>query len=142
MKHVFWLGALLSVGMAAGAAAQAAAPRVVTCDTTVAPRALLKVQDEATPKGAVVRDVSLVTLASGLKAVQFSVRNARSPNPFNTILQVRYTVHWTDDCGRRIMTGAQVLDGLMLDPGREEIVQSVAMDRHATHAVLRITVEN
>lgn len=141
MKHYLWMP-LLAMGLAFPAVAQVATPRVITCDTTVAPRAALQVRDEASSKGALLEDVALVDLPNGMKAVQFSVRNARSPNPFNTILKVHYTVHWTDDCGRRITVGSQVQDGLVLDPQRQEIVQSVAMDAHATHAVLRVTVEN
>lgn len=123
--------------------AQTAAPRVVTCDTMVAPRSALRVQDDASNRGAVVEDVALVTLPNGMRAVQFSVRNTRTlDNAFNTILKVRYTVQWTDDCGRRITNGAQVVDGLVLDPQRQQLVQSTAMDPHATHAFLRIYVEN
>ncbi|MER1941611.1 hypothetical protein ABS755_13010 [Castellaniella sp. FW104-16D08] len=140
-KTKFLIGVCLSLSVTVAASAQTS-PRVVTCDTTVAPQALLQVQDEASSKGAVVQNATLVTLASGMKAVQFSVRNARNPNPFNTILKVHYTIHWSDDCGRLITTGAQVSDGLMLDANRQEIVQSVAMDLYATHAMLRITVEN
>lgn len=139
--HCLWVS-LISISVICPAAAQMVAPRVITCDTTIAPRAALQVRDEASSKGALLEDVALVDLPNGMKAVQFSVRNARSPNPFNTILKVHYTVHWTDDCGRRITTGSQVQDGLMLDPQRQEIVQSVTMDAHATHAVLRVTVDN
>lgn len=141
-KANLWIGICLSLGLTTGTSAQTTTPRVVVCDTTVAPEAMLQVQDEASSKGAVVQNVTLVTLASGMKAVQFSVRNTRTPNPFNTILKVHYTIHWSDDCGRLITTGAQVSDGLMLDANRQEIVQSVAMDLYATHAMLRITVEN
>ena len=121
--------------------AQPIAPRVITCDTTVAPRSALQFQDEASSQGAVVEDVALVTLPNGMRAVQFSVRNARS-GPYSTILKVRYTVQWTDDCGRRIANGTQVVDGLVLDPKRQQLVQSTAMDPYATHAFLRVYVEN
>lgn len=135
--------ALLPLGLAmAAVSAQTGTPRIVTCDTTVAPRSALRVQDEAGDKGARVEDVALITLPNGMRSVQFSVRNAREPNPFGTILRVRYTVQWTDDCGRRIANGTQAIDGLALDPRRQQLIQSTAMDPHATHAFLRIYVEN
>jgi len=133
---------MLSLGLAAVVAAQPRPPQVLTCDTTVAPRPALRVQDEASARGAVVEDVALITLPNGMKSVQFSVRNAGQPNPYGTILKLRYTVQWTDDCGRRISNGAQGVDGLALDPQRQQLVQSTAMDPYATHAFLRIYVEN
>jgi hypothetical protein len=143
MKHTRWLSVpILSLGLAAAAAAQPKAPRIITCDTSVAPRSPLRVQDEASARGAVVEDIALVTLPNGMKSVQFSVRNAGQPNPYGTILKLRYTVQWTDDCGRRISNGAQTVDGLALDPQRQQLVQSTAMDPYATHAFLRIYVEN
>lgn len=132
----------LCMAMMTTASAQTEAPRIVTCDTTMAPRSALRVQDEASGKGAVVEDMTLITLPNGMRSVQFSVRNVREPNPFGTILRVRYTVQWTDDCGRRIASGTQAVDGLALDPQRQQLVQSTAMDPHATHAFLRIYVEN
>ncbi|MBV6271536.1 hypothetical protein KVP09_01195 [Alcaligenaceae bacterium CGII-47] len=136
------LAAALPLGLATTVAAQTISPRVITCDTTVAPRSALRVQDEASSRGAIVEDVALIDLPNGMKSVQFSVRNALEPRPFSTILKVRYTVQWTDDCGRRITTGGQSVDGLALDPRRQEIIQSTAMDAYATHAFLRVYVEN
>lgn len=140
-----WLGLHLlplCMVMATTTSAQTGAPRIVSCDATAVPRSALRVQDEASGQGAVVEDVALITLPNGMRSVQFSVRNAREPNPFGTILRVRYTVQWTDDCGRRIANGAHAVDGLALDPRRQQLVQSTAMDPHATHAFLRIYVEN
>ena len=125
------------------ALAQHSTPRVITCDTTVAPQPALRVQDDASGRGAKVDDVVLITLPNGMRAVQFSVHNTRTRDTaFNTIVKVRYTVQWTDDCGRRITNGTQVVDGLVLDPQRQQLVQSTAMDPYATHAFLRIYVEN
>jgi hypothetical protein len=142
------LAGSMLMGLAAAAAAQAepgvslAAPRVLTCDTTLAPQSALQVQDEASGEGATVEGVTLIDLPNGMKAVQFSVRNARDPKPFGTILRVRYTVQWFDDCGRRVINGAHVIDGLALDPRREELIQSTAMDPQATRVSVRIYVEN
>ena len=125
------------------ALAQTSAPRVLTCDTTVAPQSALRVQDDASGHGAKVEDVALITLPNGMRAVQFSVHNTRSRiTAFNPIVKIRYTVQWTDDCGRRITNGSQVVDGLVLDPTHQKLVQSTAMDPHATHAFLRIYVDN
>lgn len=131
----------LLMGLAGVSAAQAPS-RVVTCDMTLAPESALQVQDDASREGAVVEGVTLIDLPNGMKAVQFSIRNARDPKPFGTILRVRYTVQWFDDCGRRIVNGAQVLDGLALDPQRQELIQSTAMAPQATRAFVRIYVEN
>lgn len=140
-------GALL-ISLAGAVAAQAqprasvVAPRVLTCDTTLAPESSLQVRDETSGKGAAVDAVTLVDLPNGMKAVQFSVRNTRDPKPFGAILRVRYTVRWFDDCGRRVVNGAQVVDGVALDPRREELIQSTAMDPQATRASVRIYLEN
>lgn len=135
--------ALLPLGLAmAAVSAQTGTPRIVACDTTVAPRSALRVQDEAGDKGARVEDVALITLPNGMRSVQFSVRNVRQAAPFGAILRIRYAVQWTDDCGRRVALGTEVVDGLALDPQRQQLVQSTAMDPHATHAFLRIYVEN
>ena len=143
MKYRYsgWV-AILSLCLTTTTAAQTGSLRVITCDTTVTPRSALRVQDEASRKGAIVEEVALIDLPNGMKSVQFSVRNGRQPDPFGAILRVRYTVQWTDDCGRRITNGGQVIDGLALDPQRQELIQSTAMDPHATHAVLHIYVEN
>ncbi len=137
---------LLPLGLAVAAptawAQTAAAPRIVTCDTTVAPRSALRVQDEASGNGVEVEDVALITLPNGMRSVQFSVRHARMVKLFGEFVRVRYTVQWTDDCGRRITNGTQVVDGPVLNPQQQQLVQSTAMDPHATHAFLRIYVEN
>uniref|UniRef100_UPI00333E20BE hypothetical protein n=1 Tax=Castellaniella defragrans TaxID=75697 RepID=UPI00333E20BE len=143
MKNRQWfLVPFLALGLAAPAAAQTESLRVIACDTSVAPREALTILDEAGGDGAMVEDVALITLPNGMRSVQFSVRNAKAPNPFGTILKVRYSVQWTDDCGRRVTNGAQVVDGLALDPRQQRLVQSTALDPYATHAVLRIYVEN
>lgn len=149
MKHRYrGLAGALLMGLAGAAAAQAEprvsleASRVLTCDTTLAPESALQVEDEASREGAVVEGIALIDLPNGMKAVQFSVRNARDPKPFGVILRVRYTVQWFDDCGRRVVNGAQVIDGLALDPRRQEIIHSTAMDPLATRAFVRLYVEN
>ncbi|WGJ91674.1 hypothetical protein QEP15_05165 [Achromobacter mucicolens] len=140
------LAIVLLAGIAGGVQGETrvplAAPRVITCDMTLAPETALQVVDEASPQGAAVEGAALIDLRNGMKAVQFSVRNARDPQPFGVILRVRYAVQWFDDCGRRVVNGAQVVDGLALDPRRQEIIQSTAMDPLATRAIVRIYVEN
>lgn len=122
--------------------AQRLQPRVVTCDTTVAPQSKLKVYDKSSPEGALIEDPILITLENGMRAVQFSVTNAKNPNPFNIILKFRYTVNWTDDCGRYIKSGTNISGGAALDPQRQEIIQSTAPNINATHAILRTYVDN
>lgn len=140
-KHNCLAAALLVLGVGSTAQAQShEAPRVLTCDTTIAPQSLLTVQDEASSQGALVENPALVTMHNGMKAVQFSVRHARNLEPFPTILKVRYTVHWTDDCGRSLKVGSDAVNGIVLDPQRQEIAQSNALRRDATHATLRIYV--
>lgn len=127
--------------LGAPAQAQSLAPnRVVTCDTTVAPQALLSVQDEATPYGALLLDPALITLPNGMKAVQFSLRHVRSQEFAPAILKVRYTVTWTDDCGRVIPVGANVVNGLALNPKQQQALQSIAMNGAATRAKLHVYV--
>lgn len=136
---------LLSLGMAPGGSvlmAQTALPRVVTCDTGGVPESALRLKDEASSQGALVEDVALVTLPNGMKSVQFSVRNTLGSSVLNPVLKVRYTVQWSDDCGRRIANGSRVVDGLILDRQRQQLVQSTAMDPLATRAFLRVYVEN
>lgn len=144
--HFRRLAVILLAGMAGATQADTRvpleAPRVLTCDMTLAPESALQVVDEASPQGAAVEGAALIDLRNGMKAVQFSVRNARDPKPFGVTLRVRYTVQWFDDCGRRVVNGAQVVDGLALDPRRQEIIQSTAMDSLATRAIVRIYVDN
>ena len=116
-------------------------PRVYTCDRTAAPQAPLKVDDRSSLAGAEVADAMLITLANGLKAVQFSVRYAKRLEPSGRVLKFRYTVEWSDDCGRRITVGANVTDGSILERGQYRTVQSSAMHHDATYAVLRTYVE-
>jgi len=122
------------------AQAQGGAARVVSCDITIAPQAPLRVEDKASAEGASVENAVLVTLPNGLKAVQFSLRHSRSPDPFKTILKVRYEVNWTDNCGRHIKAGSTILHGVALDPQRRMDIQSTAMHPDATHALLRVYV--
>lgn len=122
------------------AQAQGDAGRVVSCDITTAPQTPLRIEDKASAEGASVENAVLITLPNGLKAVQFSLRHTRSPDPFKTILKVRYEVDWTDDCGRQIKAGSPVLDGAALDPQRRMDLRSTAMHPDATHALLRVYV--
>lgn len=143
MKKIGLLTALVAaLGMYGHAHAQGITQRVYTCDTTTSSQPLLRVEDEASRAGAILEEPSLITLPNGMKAVQFSVRYAKRLLPSERILKVRYTVDWSDDCGRRITIGAKTLDGLILNPGQYQTVQSTAMHRDATRAVLRIYVRD
>lgn len=115
--------------------------RVQTCDLTLAAQAPLRVEDQASLAGALVESPTLVTLPNGLKAVQFSVHYAKRLNASGRILRFRYTVEWSDDCGRRLVHGANVTDGLALSRGQHHTVQSNALHRDAARAVLRTYVE-
>ncbi|HWL30466.1 MAG TPA: hypothetical protein VNQ97_16330 [Burkholderiaceae bacterium] len=137
--------ALLSVAAAFGcvypSTAMASSLRVYTCDTTIAPRPALQVEDEASLAGALVESPSLVVLPNGMKAVQFAVRYAKRLIPSDRILKVRYTVTWFDDCGRTLMNGANTLEGLALSPRQYQTLQSTAMHPDASRALLRIYVD-
>lgn len=115
--------------------------RVYTCDTTVAPQSALQVEDQSSLAGAQVENATVITLANGMKAVQFSVRYAKRMDLSGRLLKFRYTVEWLDDCGRRITVGANMTDGLILSRNQYRTVQSTAMHRDASRAILRTYVE-
>jgi len=134
--------AAILAGLPAAAMAQSGSLRVYTCDTTISSQPPLRIEDESSLAGAILEDPSLITLPNGMKAVQFSVRYAKRLLPSSRILKVRYTVDWTDDCGRRVTNGARTVDGLILNPGQYQTVQSTAMHADAARAVLRIYVSD
>ncbi len=133
--------AALALGVWASAAALADTLRVYTCDTTIAPQPLLRVEDEASIAGALVETPSIITVPNGMKALQFSVRYAKRLLPSERILKVRYTVTWFDDCGRALANGTNTIDGLVLNPGQYQIIQSTAMHPDASRALFRIYVD-
>src|SRR5690606_21471871 len=109
--------------------------------TTIASQPILRIDDQATLAGALVENASLIMLPNGMAAVQFSVRYAPRLLPSNRILKVRYTVNWTDDCGRMLTNGANTGAGLVLNPSQFQTIQSVAMHPDASRAMLNIYVE-
>lgn len=115
--------------------------RVYTCDNTITQQPLLQVHDEASIDGALVQDAQLITLANGLKAVTFGVRYAPRTYPSDRILKVRYTVTWTDSCGRLVTGGTNTLNGIVLNPKQYQTIQSTAFHVTASHATLRVYVE-
>ncbi len=135
---------LLSVGLLtfSGSAFTQALPvsRVVPCDATLNAPSQLTVQDDATHRGALLEAPSMITLPNGNKAVQFTVRHAKYPEPAPGILKVRYTVHWTDSCGRAVVVGNDMVEGFALDPQRHRTVIANALHPKATHAALRVYV--
>ncbi len=135
------ISAMLSVGLLGVGSAGASALRVYTCDTTIASQPILRIDDQATLAGALVENASLITLPNGMAAVQFSVRYAPRLLPSSRILKVRYTVAWTDDCGRMLSNGANTGAGLVLNPSQFQTIQSVAMHPDASRAMLNIYVE-
>lgn len=135
------LSVTLAVGLLGGGGVSASALRVYTCDTTIASQPILRIDDQATLAGALVENASLITLPNGMAAVQFSVRYAPRLLPSNRILKVRYTVNWTDDCGRMLTNGANTGAGLVLNPSQFQTIQSVAMHPDASRAMLNIYVE-
>jgi hypothetical protein len=135
------LAAILAMGLLTASTAGASALRVYTCDTTIASQPILRIDDQATQAGALVENASLITLPNGMAAVQFSLRYAPRIIPSGRILKVRYTVNWTDDCGRILSNGANTGAGLVLNPNQFQTVQSVAMHPDASRALLNIYVE-
>lgn len=143
MKIAPALTALAALTIHAGVLAQTpATPRVIPCDTTVAQQSPLIVRDEATHKGAVVENPILISLENGMKAVQFSVRHVRRSEYQPDILKVRYTVRWTDLCGRQIKVGSEIVNGFALDLQAEKFVQSTAPHHDAAHASLHVYLIN
>lgn len=134
---------IVAVVMFAAASAHAQSnnsTRIYTCDTTNVQNPGLIIEDEATANGALVEDTALIVLPNGMKAVQFAVRHTKRHFASKQILKVRYTVNWTDACGRKVMNGSQITDGLALNPQEYRIVQSAAMHADASNARLRIYV--
>lgn len=115
--------------------------RVYNCDSTIAQQPLLKIHDDASIDGALVQDAQLITLANGMKAVTFAVRYSPRVFPSNLILKVRYTVTWTDDCGRLITGGTNTINGIILNPRQYQAIQSTAFHATASRATLRVYVE-
>lgn len=137
----FVCGALTALSLQGVALGQVNTGRnVYTCDTTIAAQPALRIQDDASLAGAVLLDPALITLPNGMKAVQFSVQYAKRLLPSQRILKVRYTVEWSDDCGRRLVQAAPTLEGLILNPGQTRSEQSTAPHPTATRAFLRIYV--
>lgn len=116
--------------------------RVVPCDTTVAQHAPLALRDEASRKGAAVENPILITLENGFRAVQFSVRHTLRSEYQPDILKVRYTVRWTDLCGRQLKPGSDIVNGFTLDPHSQKFVQSTAPHRDGAHASLHVYIVN
>lgn len=115
--------------------------RVYTCDNTITQQPQLKVHDEASIDGALVQDAQVITLANGFKAVTFGVRYAPRAYPSDRILKVRYTVTWTDSCGRLVTGGTNTIDGIILNPKQYQAIQSTAFHATASNATLRVYVE-
>ncbi len=115
--------------------------RVYNCDSTIAQQPLLKIHDEASIDGALVQDAQLITLPNGMRAVTFAVLHTPRTFAVNQILKVRYTVTWTDDCGRLITGGTNTINGIILNPRQHQVVQSTAFHSTASRATLRVYVE-
>jgi hypothetical protein len=103
---------------------------------------MLQVTDNATPKGALITNVQLITLPNGMKAVTFSARYAERLNNSGALLKVRYSVSWSDDCGRPLNAGANVMQGFVLNAGQYRTEQSTAFTRDASRAYLNIYIES
>lgn len=115
---------------------------VYGCDLNRAQQPELQVTDNATSKGALISNVQIITLHNGMKAVTFSARYADSLNYSGALLKVRYSVSWSDDCGRPLNAGANVMQGFVLNPGQYRTEQSTAFSRDASRAYLTIYVES
>lgn len=115
--------------------------RIVTCATPTQAAELL-IHDEATANGALIENASLITLPNGMKAVTFSARYAPRLYASEKTLMVRYTVAWTDACGRSVSLGSNHTDGFALNPRQTSQAQATAFSKDASLAVLRVYVEN
>lgn len=116
--------------------------RVYECNLVNAQTPLLLLTDNATSKGALISDVQLITLHNGLKAVTFSARYAERLLGSGERLKVRYTLSWSDDCGRPITSGNNVMHGFVLNPGQSLVEQSTALSPDASRAHLNLFVES
>lgn len=131
---------LFTTGMTT-ALAQAIPQTVYNCDLTTRQAPALHIQDGASAHGARILDPRLITLHNGLKAVTFSAQHTGAPFSATSFIRVRYTLSWSDDCGRPINNGANIADGFVLNPGQHYVAQSVAPSRDAATASLSITVD-
>lgn len=129
------------VTLTGAALAQSSAP-VYGCDLNQAQQPILQINDKATSKGALITNVQLITLHNGMKAVTFSARYADSLGSSGALLKVRYSVSWSDDCGRPLNAGANVMQGFVLNPGQYRTEQATAFTRDASRAYLNIYVES
>lgn len=127
---------------APGTAVAQGQPGVYGCDLNLAQQPMLQVTDNATPKGALITNVQLITLPNGMKAVTFSARYAERLNNSGALLKVRYSVSWSDDCGRPLNAGANVMQGFVLNAGQYRTEQSTAFTRDASRAYLNIYIES
>lgn len=134
------LAGFLATSLSSTAIAQGQG-NVYDCNLTIGQQPLLKISDQASLKGAVVSDVQLITLHNGMRAVSFSVQYAPRLERTGDPLRVRYSVSWSDDCGRPINIATQSLQGFVLNPGQFQTQQSVALSRDASRAYLHIYVE-
>lgn len=128
-------------GLAGTALAQSSAP-VYGCDLNQAQHPILQINDQASSKGALITNAQLITLHNGMKAVTFSARYADSFFNSGALLKVRYSVSWSDDCGRPLNAGANVMQGFVLNPGQYRTEQATAFTRDASRAYLNIYVES
>ena len=133
-------GVLLAAGPASARSPGPAEARIYTCDTTANP-ASLQFEDRSSIDGAIIEHPRLITLPNGMKAVTFGLRYADRLRSSGRILKFRYSVNWTDSCGRPVAVGQLQTDGLALNPGQYQTLKSTALHPDATHAALRTYVE-
>lgn len=116
--------------------------RVYECSLVNAQTPALRLTDNATSKGALISDARLITLHNGLKAVTFSARYAERLMGSGELLKVRYSVSWSDDCGRPVNSGGNVTHGFVLNPGQSFVKQSMALSPDASRAHLNLFIES
>ena len=114
---------------------------VYTCDTLVAQQPTFVVNDEITRAGALLERPMLIRLPNGLNAVSFSVRYANRLNHTDRLFKIRYSIQWSDDCGRPISVGSSTVEGFVLNPGQVKQLESPAFHRDASRASLHLYIE-
>ncbi|HCN73708.1 MAG TPA: hypothetical protein DIS96_19190 [Pusillimonas sp.] len=137
-----FLFAFLLTAVAPSSAQSGDSVRVYECNLANAQKPLLLLTDNATSKGALISNVQLITMHNGIKAVTFSARYAERLLGSGELLKVRYTVSWSDDCGRPVNSGSNVTHGFVLNPGQTLVEQSTALTPDASRAHLNLFVES
>ena len=125
---------------AASVNAQLTEPSRSDCQSEASLPDLLRVEDQVSRFGPQIENTQLLALSNGRKAVVFSIRNVAINGVFPTG-KIIYTVTWNDACGRIFPDHSTATDGFYLNPNEYKTVESIAFNKNAVRAILRVHFE-